>query len=1588
MPTPEELQQDHDFMSATPADQIKYLSETDPDFKAAHPDDQAAYLAHVTKQPTGEEAMKPKPGITGKLDTATDYISRSLEPVDKAVTEALAPKPTGDIIPTETREVPKAAARNIYGTGKAALKTLTGLPSALGHAFGDEATPEEKAQYAEFEKQHGEAPGTETSGLKRIGLGVQRFLGADQLKNAVDTYSNPATRPTAEQALSVAEPALQEGAGTVLGMEAAGKLAAIPSRENMPYTSEKIAQGVRGLGKAYQVARANAPEAGAIVGGAAGALKGPGGAAYGTYTGGRVGKILQQYTPEGRAMAEFGLPVEERNIQRLENAAKVADKAAKKAEEDHSVYAASEERGPIDPDVNPAYKKSMEALNKAKAAQAEAHYHLQEAKRAAQEAAANRGAIEGQGKEITPEEVAAARPEPATATPTDEELKTRQEKLMSDIEKKAGVEKPAATPENVKLPGQVQPETVPQEPVAAPRVDETTQMRPLAGNKGVIVGRPPRLLTEGAPEAASAAPEAPKPPLGEILPPEKPAKPGRLGSLKAEGGKVVDVEPEVQQKIEEGLQKGSKEAKPVALKPLGTMEEREPLGGKIGTPESVAEAPKAEAPKEAPKKVEEKTEVSPEDVSKVKRLIADHTDQELLREAQRRGIDESQYDLSKRDERRHRVDRDRLVNDITDKIPDDEKSKLAGLADKFDSKDDTTWTDAEKSNLSRAGRARAIMQEHQGGPKTVSGGAPNEHEAAVTEGGGKYRGVQEGVPEADLKPLVLFDHPETGSTLALPADEVTPEAVKNRLESHKADWDAKYAKKTEPEGVYHTEPESDVEMVRRGINVPEKSERGFSPVDNAEYFKAVKESPSAATLTAPEDMKNNKAYKSDEGVYYSLDPKGDIQAVVNNSPSVWNLVSAIQDAVSNGGKTLDAWDLVLPKFYESIGFENTEHVPYDEKTYGSPSEDLKKAWEQQGWKEGQPYPGVQHMKVSDDLLKEFGPKEAEPLKSVKDMTEAEKEELASKGQAGGSGKEEKPMPTGDQLIKKYGESSGDPAHTAFILPDGRGVALGAVDHDTMLGGKATDKVPRRDQFVDNGNIRIRPRVGRGGREFSISIPESGITENQLAHLNKMAPQLSSGNVMVEIGKRGGAYKEIPYGKASTELESTLRELAPVKEAEKPLGELAEKHLTPEERQGVTKSPQQQAKFIQRMEQMPEVQEWTDAAQKGVGERKWYQRSTQAFDAMSKEAPEYFDQPGDRDKFIGMLAAGSPQQSVAMNMREALKVWTNYVDNGRPTGPKLEKLLSQPSEKGGFTLPGAKIPNTMKALAGEPLWPDITKNKNFKVPSFRDNLTGMLDRVTNDGWMALFAGLDAKDVSSAHSYHPISVMTRAAAEELGWKPAEAQAAIWAFIKTLTEKGVEASEDPHEMRRYSEDFADIILHDPETRALLQDMGVDHAKLDERLAREVEQKPEPESGRTSATAEDSSRRAVERVEKARGKGTIPPPKTGFLKFGEPEPDEATSFEPTKFETGETPKQLAKNASGESSASQEAINRAKSEKSKGIKRYRITAGGGKVPLIGIDAVDVQPGPREHIISVDKDGNVDIIASGNKAGRLPRIKF
>lgn len=56
------------------------------------------------------------------------------------------------------------------------------------------------------------------------------------------------------------------------------------------------------------------------------------------------------------------------------------------------------------------------------------------------------------------------------------------------------------------------------------------------------------------------------------------------------------------------------------------------------------------------------------------------------------------------------------------------------------------------------------------------------HDEAIKQAGAVPGGIQTGDPEIEVPDLVLFHDPQTGSTLALPADKVTPENVTKQME--------------------------------------------------------------------------------------------------------------------------------------------------------------------------------------------------------------------------------------------------------------------------------------------------------------------------------------------------------------------------------------------------------------------------------------------------------------------------------------------------------------------------------------------------------------------------------------------------------------------------------------------------------------------------------------------------------------------------------------------------------------------------------------------------------------------------------------
>src|ERR1019366_4862936 len=111
-------------------------------------------------------------------------------------------------------------------------------------------------------------------------------------------------------------------------------------------------------------------------------------------------------------------------------------------------------------------------------------------------------------------------------------------------------------------------------------------------------------------------------------------------------------------------------------------------------------------------------------------------------------------------------------------------------------------------------------------------------------------------------------------------------------------------------------------------------------------------------------------------------------------------------------------------------------------------------------------------------------------------------------------------------------------------------------------------------------------------------------------------------------------------------------------------------------------------------------------------------------------------------------------------------------------------------------------------------------------NFGRNLAGLFDNVTNDRHMGVFGGnAGVSKIRQATFYHALSDHTRAAAAELGWHRAEAQAAIWTFTKTLRnlfasdksltpentlfEKDLFGSKyRPEVMETYAQDFSDIM------------------------------------------------------------------------------------------------------------------------------------------------------------------------------------
>ena len=85
-----------------------------------------------------------------------------------------------------------------------------------------------------------------------------------------------------------------------------------------------------------------------------------------------------------------------------------------------------------------------------------------------------------------------------------------------------------------------------------------------------------------------------------------------------------------------------------------------------------------------------------------------------------------------------------------------------------------------------------------------------------------------------------------------------------------------------------------------------------------------------------------RVYLTDDGVGYIID-KGDLQGVINASDRKGAGSAAVEDAIRNGARTLDAYEwkdgkVSLPRFYAKFGFRETKRFPWDD-SYAPPDWD-------------------------------------------------------------------------------------------------------------------------------------------------------------------------------------------------------------------------------------------------------------------------------------------------------------------------------------------------------------------------------------------------------------------------------------------------------------------------------------------------------------------------------------------------------------------------------------------------------------------------------------------------------------------------
>jgi hypothetical protein len=242
-----------------------------------------------------------------------------------------------------------------------------------------------------------------------------------------------------------------------------------------------------------------------------------------------------------------------------------------------------------------------------------------------------------------------------------------------------------------------------------------------------------------------------------------------------------------------------------------------------------------------------------------------------------------------------------------------------------------------------------------------------------------------------------------------------------------------------------------------------------------------------------------------------------------------------------------------------------------------------------------------------------------------------------------------------------------------------------------------------------------------------------------------------------------------------------------------------KYLTPSERERVITRTANT--LVKHFTDLPSAQEMAAVAYSGRAKKGWYNRSANAIVSVFGQA--------DAPRFAALLASLSPQTDVETNFNNAVNVWRGWIEADRPKDEtSIMRIVGENVEgdKGPGSVLPAWMPNSVRALTA-PEGSGQIDISGPKVSSFMQNLLGEVNEVTNDTWMANWAGIqqtrfkgadrgEADAVGNLYGKGPgylaMNALTRKAADILSkqtgemWSPAEVQETVWSWAKALYEK----------------------------------------------------------------------------------------------------------------------------------------------------------------------------------------------------------